>query len=79
MEREDFELLDDLESVVCDMERSECLFHAARTMTIDEGDGEAGDALLGIFRELFEGEMKRLREAYDALYGFYREFGKLGF
>ena len=79
MTNEERELADGLFDVLADLQRSEFLFRASRTMEIDEDDKESADALLSIFGERIEGEIKRLEEVYDALHAFFVDGVKVGF
>ena len=79
MTSEERERLDELFDVFVELQQSECLFRAARTMEFDEDDKESAEALLIIFKERISGEIKRLEEVYEALFDLLAEGRKTGF
>lgn len=81
MTSEEHALADELFALFMDFEGSGYLFKAARTMELDgdDEDKEGVTALLNIFEERIEGEIKRLEDFYDKLFDFFAEGRKTGF
>lgn len=79
MTSEQSERMDELFFVLVALQQSGFLFRAARVMELDEGDKESCDALLNIFEERIQGEIKRLEEVYEALFDLLVSEGKVGF
>lgn len=63
-----FDLVDGLEAVLYDLQRSQRVFAVAKRIRLDGEDEEDFDALQAVFEERFESELQRLEEVYNALF-----------
>lgn len=79
MTKEQFEIVDELENVLLDMQGSLSLWDAAQILLNDEHDRERANALEGIFGERIRGEIEQLEKLFHTLHTFFVEGGRLGF